>query len=97
MSRHKIREPDMSWLRLPPTHEKVLLLAWTADSIVVSGRNLNAAHRLAARDLLTFMNSPDGGLSGEFRLTEMAKTYPPTGLKALTVRKAGRHAIKESS
>lgn len=81
--------PSMSWLRLSTGQERVLLLAWTADSISVRGRDLGAAGKLVRRGLLRFVRPIDGGLRGEFAITEDARAYPPTGLKALTVQHVG--------
>ncbi len=87
--------PDMTWLRLTPRQTRVLLCAWSYDRIVCSGRNLNTAHRLNRRNLLVFHGPVDGGLKGVFSLSEDAKAYPPTGLKALVVRKHGQIDVSE--
>jgi len=82
--------PNIEWLRLPPGQLRVLLTAWSADSIVCSGRALNAASSLTRRELLKFIAPIDGGLRGEFELTDVAKDYPPTGLKSLLVKHDGK-------
>lgn len=86
-------KPTMDWLRLTSPQERVMLIAWTADSIVLGGRDLNIAHRLERRGLLRFVSPINGGLQGEFELTDVARDYPPIGLKALLVRRPGRRAL----
>lgn len=90
-------KPNMSWLRLTPPQERVLLLAWTAKSAIFGGHDLGIAQRLVRRELLKFMQPLDGGLRGEFELTEVARAYPPTGLKALIVRHPGRRSFANAS
>lgn len=89
-------KPTLDWLRLTPLQTRIILAAWSADSIVCKGRELNSAHRLARRNLLEFVQSIDGGLRGEFRLTSDARAYPPTGLKRLLVHKRGRQALSSN-
>jgi hypothetical protein len=83
----------MSWLRLTKAQERVLLMAWTSDTIVFRGHDLNVARRLERRELLHFIRPVDGGLGGEFRLTEVAREYPPIGLKALIVHYPGSRDV----
>lgn len=89
------KAPTLAWLRLSPAQTRVMLVAWSADTVVCRGRNLNVARRLERRGLLDFVQSMDGGLRGEFRLSDDARAYPPSGLKALLVRKAGRAALAD--
>jgi len=81
--------PNIEWLRLTPKQTRVLLAAWTADSIVCKGRELNSAHRLVRRRLLQFIKPIEGGLKGEFCLDDEALAFPPTGLKSLLVHHQG--------
>jgi hypothetical protein len=87
--------PSMEWLRLSPRQTRVFLAAWSADSIICKGRDLNAAHRLSKLWLLRFLGPIDGGLRGEFQITDIARDYPPIGLKALLVHHSGRRALEE--
>ena len=89
-------QPNMRWLRLTPKQTRVLLMAWRSSRIVVRGWDLNHAHRLARRGLLRFIRPIEGGMQGEFALSEDARAYPPTGLKALVIppAPAGRLALK---
>lgn len=86
--------PNMEWLQLTSKQTRVLLCAWSADTIICKGRELNTAHRLARRGLLHFVGPIDGGLRGEFELTDDALAYPPSGLKALIVRREGSYVVQ---
>lgn len=87
-------KPTIEWLRLTPPQTRVLLLAWSKDSIVCAGRDLNVAHRLARRGLLNFLRPIEGGMKGEFSLTDIARDYPPTGLKTLVIQPCDRAALR---
>lgn len=68
----------MTDLRLTKAQERVLTICWHSKSDkTFSGHDLNVAHRLAARDLLDFVGPLNGGLRGVFRLSDVARDYPP--------------------
>ncbi len=86
-------EPDMTWLRLTPRQARVFLSAWSFRTVVCGGRDLNSAHRLHHTGLLDFIGPIEGGMKGEFALSEVGRLYPPVGLKALHVKSDERTAL----